>query len=144
MNHFVVTVSVLSACLGSLQAQESNPKEEPLPKATATSETLNGAVAMEAESSDPNVATTNPLAKKPQKIIIGGAAVNLFDPDESSPASEDASHKIRGVQLLNPFAPLQKSSEIPRTWSGRRTFSKRIQNPKTVETTGIKVFFIQF
>ena len=136
MNRFAAFAVVASACLSGLHGQELNPEKKT--SATPPPGSVKGAAEAAVQS-----ASTEKIQKPPKKILIGGASVDLFRPSEKSSSAQSAG-KVRGWQLLNPFAPLDKASKSSRAWDGRRSYRKKFKEPKTAETEGIVLFFIKF
>ena len=138
MSRFAAFAIVASACLSGLHGQELNPE-----KKTSSTPSPPGSVKGTAESGAAQFSAAEKIQKTPKKIVIGGASVDLFRPAEkSSQARRDG--KVRGWQLLNPFAPLNKAPKYWRAWDGRRSYGKKFKEPKTAESEGIALFFIKF
>ncbi len=145
MNRFAVFVFAASACLSALNGQESNPEKKPPPASPPLAGNLKGTA--ETGAADSPLPVVEEIQKPLKKIEIGGTVVDLLLSAKAAPkptAAGRAARKIRGWQLLNPFAPLEKTSKPPRDWTGRRNAGGKSQNPKTAEMEGINLFFIKF
>ena len=153
MSRFAAFAIVASACLSCLHGQELNPE-----KKTSSTPSSPGSVKGTAESGASQFSAAEKIQKMPKKIVIGGASVDLlmpkkiviggasvdlFRPAEKSSQARPAG-KVRGWQLLNPFAPLNKAPKYWRAWDGRHSYGKKFKEPKTAETEGIALFFIKF
>ena len=138
MNRFAAFAIVAGACLSCLHGQELNPE-----KKTSSASPSPGSVKGTAESGASQSSAAEKIQKTPKKIVIGGASVDIFRPAEKSSQARPAG-KVRGWQLLNPFAPLNKAPKYWRAWDGRHSYGKKFKEPKTAETEGIALFFIKF
>lgn len=138
MSRFTAFAIIACACLSGLHGQEWNPK-----KKTSSATSSLGSVKGTAEAGAAQSSAAEKIQKTPKKIVIGGASVDLFRLAEKSSQARPA-RKIRGWQLLNPFAPLNKAPKYPRAWDGRHSYGKKFKEPKTAETEGIALFFIKF
>ena len=140
MSRFTAFVIVASVCLSGLHGQEWNSEK----KTSAAPSAPPGSVKGVAEAAAQSSATEN-IKKPKKKIVIGGASVDFFRPADKSPPTQSTG-KVRGWQLLNPFAPLDKTSKSSRSagdgrYSCRR---KKFKEPKMAEMEGITLFFIKF
>lgn len=137
MSRFAAFAIVVSACLSGLHGQERNP-EKKTPSAPSATGSVKGAAEAAAQSS-----ATEKIQKPKKKIVIGGASVDFFRPSDKS-SRPRSTGKVRGWQLLNPFAPLNKASKYSRGWDGRYSYRKKFKEPKAAEMKGITLFFIKF
>ena len=139
MSRFAAFAIVASVCLSGLHGQEWNSEK----KTSAAPSASPGSVKGVAEAADPSSATKK-IQKPPKKIVIGGSSVDFFRPSDKSSQPRSAG-KFRGWRLLNPFAPLSKTSKSSQAaWDGRRSYRKKFKEPKTAEIEGITLFFIKF
>ena len=136
MSRFAASAMIASACLSCLHGQELKPEKK-------TSSAPPGSVKGTAEAGASQSSVAEKIQKTPKKIVIGGASVDFFRPAKKSSQARSAG-KVRGWQLLNPFAPLNKASKYSRAWERRHSYGKKFKEPKTAETEGIALFFIKF
>ena len=138
MIRFAVFAIIASACLSYLHGQELNPEKKTSVASSAPPGSVKGVAEVASQSSVPEK-----IKKPKKKIVIGGASVDFFRPAKKSSQAR-AAGKVRGWQLLNPFAPLNKASEYSRAWERRHSYGKKFKEPKTAKTEGIVLFFIKF
>ena len=142
MSRFAALAIVASVCLSGLHGQEWNSEKKTSTAPSAPPRSVKG----EAEASAPS-SVPEKIQKPKKKIVIGGVSVDFFRPSDKSSQARSTG-KVRGWQLLNPFAPLNKASKSSQTaWDGRYSYRKNrkgFKEPKTAEMEGITLFFIKF
>ncbi len=144
MKRLAVFFSCLS--LASVALSQSQPSEQESiveakkPPLQATVEADTKLASSPSESRE----VIKPPAKK---VAYGGVLLKLLQskpkPQENT-ADPGPAEPLRGLQWLNPFAPMD-GRPVPRLdWKAHRPVDHRFQSPKTGEPEGIKLFMIGF
>ena len=136
MSRFAAFAMIVSACLSYLHGHELNTEKK-------TSSAPPGSVKGTAEAGASQSSVAEKIQKTPKKIVISGASVDFFRPAKKSSQARSAG-KVRGWQLLNPFAPLNKASKYSRAWEGDILTVKNSRNRKQRRRRGLRCFSLNF
>lgn len=147
MKRLVVFGSIAVFTVLVCHGQEVAEKAASKPGKTAQSSSLLASAEVESTTESEESSIPSSLKTKPKSWQVGGSLIDLVSSQAASNSATDESDAptpLKGLQLLNPFAPVTNKPQSPLNWKARRGDGFRFQSPKEGEPEGIKLFFLGF